>query len=528
VHGTARRASDGDMRGERSRREVTRAAACWLKALVPALIFAGSLFAQHRVFTPLDSSVVEDSVQELSALADWCRSERLYCRQQRVLAFVLELDPDNVPARRKLGYHRIGGEWKQSSGWRAARDYRPAAIPEAQRRVRELLVPLRQPFLEDLQAHPEGLRRESAQRTIRALLELDPDDAVLRAMIGETRFEGEWVLVESARTVVRRKSLAADIAKAREHAPSALDQPVPEELADWPVNWSVSVRTLGLELVGTVPKDEGRTVAADLQSLARTFELAFGVPGKHRDGLRVMLFTGYGERDVALNQLDLPPTVRRHLGSAAGGWLGSGQRLAEWDGSVQRRRDGAARQVLGTMLMDRFGIDGGHAWAWEGLGLYLIHLQLGTRGTWFYQGSGYQPVADALSWSMAQDPASDWHALTRVLLTDPNGLQVHFLLGRPLNSMTSQDLVCSYTLAAYLLEGWPDRAPQLLTALGRGEHPVLAFERELGFPITTIDQRIVRWIDESQALCAGLRTDGKPRDKSPTGSRESKRETAER
>jgi hypothetical protein len=483
----------------------------WLGALVPTIIFAASLNAQHRVFTPLERDVVESSVQQLEATADWCRSERLYGYRQRVLAFLLELDPEHRDARRALGYHRIGGEWKPPTGRRPGRDYSPESIPEAQRRIRESLVPLRKPFLEDLQANPAGLRRESAQRTIRALLALDEDDAALRAMIGETRLEGEWVLVESARTVARRKSLAADIAKSRELTPAALDQPVPDDLVDWPIAWTVSVRTLGLELVGTVPESEGRTVAADLQSLARTFERAFGVPGTHRDGLRVMLLSGYAERDAALDQLELPPSVRNHLGSAAGGWLGSGQRLAEWDGSAQRRRDGAARQVLGTMLMDRFGIDGGHAWAWEGFGLYLIHLQLGTRGTWFYQGSGYQPVADALSWSMAQDPTSDWHALTRHLLTDPNGLRVNFLLGRPLNSMTSQDLVCSYTLAAYLLEGWPDRVPRLLTALGRGEHPVLVFERELGFPITTLDQRIVRWIDESRELCAGRRADGSPR-----------------
>jgi hypothetical protein len=217
--------------------------------------------------------------------------------------------------------------------------------------------------------------------------------------------------------------------------------------------------------------------------------------------------------------------VRRHLETAAGGWLGSGQRLAEWDTSAERRRDGAARQVLGTMLMDRFGIDGGHAWAWEGFGLYLIHLQLGTRGTWFYQGSGYQPVADALTWTAVQDPAFDWHAYSRQLLTDPNGLRIEFLLGRPLNSMTSQDLVCSFTLAAYLLEGRPAETPKLLAAIGRGDHPVLAFERELGFPITQLDERIVRWLDESSVLCAKERF---AESSSPARSDQVKRESAAR
>lgn len=421
------------------------------------------------------------------------------------MRFVLELDPDHAEARRSLGFRRISGEWKRSAAWHPSRDYRPAALPEARRRIREAVLPLRAPFLEDLQRHPAGLQRESAQRTIRALLELDEDDAALRAMIGETRLAAEWVLVESARSAERRGALSTGIARARDLTPVALAQPVPGDLDDWPFAWTCSLRTRGLEVVGTVPEAEGMLVAADLACLARTFELAFGVPGAHREDLRVMLFTGYAERDIVLQRLQLPPGVRRNLGSAAGGWLGSGRRLAEWDGSAARRRDGATRQILGTMLMDRFGIDGGHAWAWEGFGLYLVHLQLGTRGTWFYQGSGYQPVADALSWPALQDPQADWHAITRSLLSDPDGPRLHFLFGRPLNSMTAQDLVCSYTLAAYLLEGWPEHTPRLLSALGRGEHPVLAFERELGFPITQLDQRVVRWTLESASSGANPR-----------------------
>lgn len=490
---------------------MNRVMRCGLVASIWASIFALSSWAQNGVFTPLEHAVRAEFVAVLDELADWCRSERLYEREQRIRSFMLGMDPDDASTRRALGYFYIGGEWKRSKAWHPARDHKPAKLPEAQRRIRSALAPLRDPLLADLAANPAGLQRDSAQRSIRALLAVDEDDADLRELIGETLFEGEWVLVESARTAERRDSLAADIRKARRLAPPAVARSVPEDLVAWPLAWTTSVRTLGLELIGTVPPSECESVAVDLQSLARSFEFAFGLPGKHRDGLRVLLLRGYNEREIALDQLGLPPTVRNHLASAAGGWLGSGQRLAEWDAAAERRRDGAARQVLGTMMMDRFGIDGGHAWAFEGFGLYLIHLQLGTRGTWFYQGGGYQPVADVLSWTVAQDPASDWFALSRHLLTTEEGPRVHFLLGRPLNSMTSQDLVCSYTMAAYLLEGWPEQTPQLLAAIGRGEHPTVAFERELRFPITTIDQRIVRWIDESEQLCKGLRTDGSPR-----------------
>lgn len=476
-----------------------------------SLILALRAPAQHRVFTPLAPDRVEAQVEVLGDLADWCRSRHIYAQEQAVHTFLLELEPDRKASRRRLGYFRVSGQWKRADSWRPRRDHRAEHLPEARVRIREALKPLRVPFLQDLAQHPEGLARESAQRTIRALLGLEPEDPVLRAIVGETRYEGEWVLVETARSVRRNAELSTAIAKAREHAPAAVTQSVPADLEGWPLAWTTSVRTLGLEVVGTVPAEECASVAVELQTLARTFEFAFGVKGKHRDELRVLLLEGYGQRDLALEALALPPAVRMHLGSAAGGWLGSGRLLAEWDGDPERRRDGAVRQILGTMLMDEFGIDGGFAWAWEGFGLYLIHLQLGTRRTWFYQGSGYQPVADAISWTTAQDPASDWHALSRQLLTAENGPSVLYLLGRPLNSMRAQDLVLSYTLAAYLLEGWPDHTARLLRAIGSGEHPARAFERELGFPAVNLNGRMVRWLEESSNLARGRRADGEAR-----------------
>ena len=85
--------------------------------------------------------------------------------------------------------------------------------------------------------------------------------------------------------------------------------------------------------------------------------------------------------------------TRRGLSSAVGGWLDSPNRLAEWSPSPDRRLDGAARQTLGTLLMDAFGIDGRCGWAWEGVGLYMIHDLVGTRLTWFFDTSGSSSIA---------------------------------------------------------------------------------------------------------------------------------------
>ena len=59
-----------------------------------------------------------------------------------------------------------------------------------------------------------------------------------------------------------------------------------------------------------------------------------------------------------------------------------------------RRLDGAARQTLGTLLMDAYGVDGRHGWAWEGLGLYLVERMVGTRLTHYVQRGRYEEPAE--------------------------------------------------------------------------------------------------------------------------------------
>jgi hypothetical protein len=47
------------------------------------------------------------------ALAEWCREQGLLEQRDRHLERSIELDPDNVDARRALGYSQFGGEWKK-------------------------------------------------------------------------------------------------------------------------------------------------------------------------------------------------------------------------------------------------------------------------------------------------------------------------------------------------------------------------------------------------------------------------------
>ncbi len=52
-----------------------------------------------------------DTVEGQWELAEWCREKRLSAARETHLKRILELNPDHEPARRALGYSRVGGQW---------------------------------------------------------------------------------------------------------------------------------------------------------------------------------------------------------------------------------------------------------------------------------------------------------------------------------------------------------------------------------------------------------------------------------
>ncbi len=80
------------------------------------------------------SAQAPDTVAGQLALADWCVGQGLHAESRRHYRRALELDPDCAPARRALGYVRIGDLWVEGRRESSARpaDEEPAADAEAE------------------------------------------------------------------------------------------------------------------------------------------------------------------------------------------------------------------------------------------------------------------------------------------------------------------------------------------------------------------------------------------------------------
>jgi len=62
-----------------------------------------------------------DETDQLLELADWCRDRDANTLANRVLETLVELDPENVEARHRLGFVRVGNRWATEDEARAAR-----------------------------------------------------------------------------------------------------------------------------------------------------------------------------------------------------------------------------------------------------------------------------------------------------------------------------------------------------------------------------------------------------------------------
>ena len=81
-------------------------------------------------------------------------------------------------------------------------------------------------------------------------------------------------------------------------------------------------------------------------------------------------------------------------------------------------------------------------------------------------------------------------------MTRQNPVELATVLGRDLSTMGVEDVLVSYALAAFLVEGRPEATPVLLKAVGQNVPPADAIQSALGLTVPELQERLVRWLSE--------------------------------
>lgn len=450
----------------------------------------------RRRFERLVTDHQQALAPELWELAEWCGEQRLFLERDRIAQLVIEIDPDHSRARKVLRYLPRGDGWVRSRTYRTPRNF-GSDEDEAEygRRLVAVMDPYRARVFRALERDGRKLAPGARERVLRRLLLLDPDDAALRTVLGERRLGDRWVLEETWRASRAGTGVAVLVEQALERVDRPeLDAPTDEERA-LSLAWNAARRTPRVRVVGTTPRREVSETARISETMRHLFHRVFEHGQDPRRGFTIYLLKGSGERDELLAGLEVDDATRDHLRRAAGGWL-SRERLGEWDANPARRLDGAARQTLGAMLMDAYGIGGDQGWAWEGMGLYLVYHVVGTRMTYFFDRGGTASARKTTLWPQLQAPDTRWLVEARRLLASDRAPSLQFLLGRSVDTMRDEDILAAYALAAYLFEGRPDDVPRILGRIGEGEHPVSVFEEVTGHALQDLETRLLRWLGE--------------------------------
>ena len=449
----------------------------------------------------------EALAKRLGDLAEWCGGAKLLGERDAIAQDVLRLDPDDAKARTWLKFRRgPGGAWTRDEGWRPAKNVtNAAALPECLRRRRTIdreHAAFVLGALEDASPKPTLAERE---KTLDLLGLVASSDEAVHAARDEVRDGDGWILAETFLARDRRAELRQAARSAAASAPEPRASSATAEDLAFVLGAVAALDAPPLRGVTAGSADELRQALRLATATAAWFRAAFGEasPGPGRIVFSVSESAEAGRRTIRAR----PEWSEREKAFAEPlncTWVPGAPRVLVYADDAPVRLEWPVRQAVAQTLFRAFGVETTHGCLHEGFGVYLTSGITGTHLTWFVSPGAYAPAAGGAGTGeklpLAQRlraPTADWLEEARALCaTRPPDLRL--LLGKDVNAMTPEDLVASYALAAYLLEGRPQDAARFARLLTRdGLDAALA--TSVRATAEGLERRLLRWLDESVA-----------------------------
>jgi hypothetical protein len=432
-------------------------------------------------------------------LADWCANQKLHREQARVLETVLVFDPDDATARERLGWVKgKAGAWERSAKWKEQGNKNPEGLGDFKKKRAEVAGV----FLDALTQVLEGHRRDIAPalraRIVGDMNAVDPEDPRSRSASGEAQVGGRWVLAETAACPPRRKKIEAwtKAAVAAVGKPEAVETAGDED--NFGVKWSTVVATENLRVLGTGSADETLKIAILCEAAGELFKKVFGVEITHQTAYRVPIYViaDAGSKAAFLQNNRAIKPERREEVSKLGGFHVEGAYVI-WGAESVARVDCAVRMVVGDFMGRNFGLGADDGALYEGVGIHFSWFLTGTRLTWTigkrkYAQSGPDALEDKL-----RKAGADWFGPGYELMTKHKP-PLKPLLAKHVNDLETEDMLASYMLAVWMIEGREHDASRFLRAAGRKQIDAGALDA-FGLEIRELEERILRWAKEMKA-----------------------------
>jgi hypothetical protein len=440
----------------------------------------------------------KDLAAKLGALADWCATAKLYAERDKVYETLLRFDPANEQAHRGLKHsQQRDGTWTVPDKRPESRNYNNGRLDECVEKRRAVAGEFRERALALLEFYAKDLPPGARQQVVDDALAIDPDDPATRELAGEVKRDDVWVLEETVAGKERRAALKDLIAStaAAVPAPSGVEPAAHEKTLG--VTWTAAIATPSVRVLSTGPLDEAKKVAVMCSTADAVFRAVSGAKQASPKGLTIYLLTNQASRDAFLGAWPgWSADERARLKTWAGAGVPGDIHHARWDADAPRRLDGAVRHVIGLLTLLNFGYDHQKcAWAWEGVGLYLTRELVGTRYTWYSTGptTGDAESKELLGKLMMQDVNWMNEAYQRAKRGKMPKLEA--LCARRIDQFGVDEVLASYALAAYLIEGRPDEFGEVEKRIAK-DGSAKALSSALGADLAALDAKLVRWLSE--------------------------------
>ena len=174
----------------------------WIKADEGTLAERDNALAEyHRV-----REQYADTAEGQTSLADWCRDRSLTDQERAHLTRVVDIDPDNVAALRRLGFRPVGGDWISAAELQqsqAERQQRQQSLSAWRGRIEDIRNLLR---------HASGRRRALGEERLSAIHDVGAIPAI-EQILGT---ESEKVALDAVAALHRMNGREATLALARQ------------------------------------------------------------------------------------------------------------------------------------------------------------------------------------------------------------------------------------------------------------------------------------------------------------------------
>jgi len=483
-----------------------------LTLLIPAPAAAGvaPVTASPGVssFDGLDDAKEESSawyIQGLEDLAEWCQDERAFQQRDAAYEGILVVDPEHKKARRylKWTFDRSAGEWTRRRPYKLPSAGEPEIVAEARARRARLDVQYVDGMLEVLEEFQGRISPQRSTAEYDRLLQLAPDYAKLRTLLGYVKVEkdGEtvWRTELAVATDQRRAELAEQLEKMRAKVPQSagVDLIAPEPTLK--VQFSSHIGNDRVRVVGDVSGDEAQQIA-DMGYLARDYlPVVLGGELPLYEDFTYYVINPRNKVSFIRSYPGIPADSLETYPQMFSGWMPGGTRVGCWGPDTEQRLDMALKQTTVMYMQVVHGVPWKRGWLIEGVGLYVNQLVLKTRHSFQVEITRYDDPTKPNTAREMPDQSDDWLEVAGEVLAEVRPTRLAATLGRNTSKMSAEDIILSYAMVKYLREAHGEEALiKIMKAAGaeEGGSSVVALEALFDMKLPQIQEQLRLWIEE--------------------------------